>query len=56
MAISYYINAAAIATSLAPVVTALMTLVTSNEKKMLITIQKNATAEAITGATAGALI
>ena len=46
MAVSYYINAPAVATSVAPIVTELLTLVTSNGKKMVITRQQNATAEA----------
>ena len=46
MAIYYYINAPAVATAIAPIVTALLTLVTSNEKKIVITRQQNATAEA----------
>ena len=46
MAISYYINAPAVATAIAPTVTALLTLVTSNAQKMVITRQQNSTAEA----------
>ena len=46
MAISYYINAPSIATAIAPIVTALLTLVTSTAKKMIITRQQNVTAEA----------
>ena len=45
MAIYYYINAPAVATAISPIVTELLTLVTSNAKNMVITRQKNATAE-----------
>ena len=48
MATSYYINDPAVATAIAPIVTALLTLVTSNAKSMVITRQKIATAEANT--------
>ena len=51
MAISYYINAPVVAHDIAPVVTALLTIVTSNSLKMVITRQKNATAEANTSVT-----
>ena len=46
VAIYYYINDPAVATAIAPVVTALLTLVTSNAYKMVTTRQKNETAEA----------
>ena len=46
MAISYYINAPADATTIAPIVTDLLTLVTSNAKKMVIIRHQNETAEA----------
>ena len=46
VAISYYINAPAVATDIAPIFTALLTLVSSNAQKMVITRQQNATAEA----------
>ena len=46
MAISYYISAPAVAPAIAPDVTELVTLVKSNAQKMVITRQKNATAEA----------
>ena len=46
VAISYYINSPAGATDIAPIVTALLIIVTSNAEKMVITRQQNATAEA----------
>ena len=46
MAISYYINDISVTPAIAPAVTALLTLVTPNKKKMVITRQTNATAEA----------
>ena len=46
MAISYYINAPAVAPDIDPAVTALLTVVTSNAQNMVITRQQNATAEA----------
>ena len=46
MGISYYINASAVATDIAPIVTALLTLVTLNAQNMVITRQQNVTAEA----------
>ena len=46
MAISYYINAPAVAPAIAPSVTALLSLVASNAWKMVKIRQRNATVEA----------